>query len=272
MRRGLFLPPFGEAADPGFLASLAAEAERAGWDGVFLWDHLRFPGVENILDPWIALAAIASATQRIRLGQMVTPLPRRSPWVVARQAAALDILSRGRMVLGVGLGDPQGDEFATFGEELDLRTRAGMLDEALELIPQLLTGAELEHTGTHYQLSRTSFRPAAVQQPLPIWVAARWPNRAPVRRAARFQGVFAIQLERPEELLALRALLAEFGQISDHFDVVVAQPPGTDPRPWQEAGATWLLDWFAPQDLRREDLQLRVSGGPGSWPAPSAVG
>ncbi|MFZ0995154.1 MAG: LLM class flavin-dependent oxidoreductase [Candidatus Dormiibacterota bacterium] len=263
MRRGLFLPPFGEAADPGFLASLAADAEAVGWDGVFLWDHLRFPGVDNILDPWIALAAIASATERIRLGQMVTPLPRRRPWVVARQAAALDILSGGRMVLGVGLGDPEGGEFASFGEELDLRVRAEMLDESLELIPKLLTGAEVEHRGAHYQLSRTSFRPAALQRPLPIWVAARWPNRAPVRRAARFQGVFAIQMERPEELLALRELLAGFGQTSDQFDLVVAQPPGTDPEPWREAGITWFLDWFSPYDLRRDDLRRRVSAGPG---------
>jgi alkanesulfonate monooxygenase SsuD/methylene tetrahydromethanopterin reductase-like flavin-dependent oxidoreductase (luciferase family) len=263
VRRGLFLPPFGEAADPRFLASLAVQAESVGWDGVFLWDHLRYPGVDDILDPWIALAAIASATERIRLGQMVTPLPRRRPWVVARQAAALDILSQGRMVLGVGLGDTQGGEFAAFGEELDLRTRARMLDEALELIPHLLAGEEVEHASAHYQLSRTSFKPAAVQQPLPIWVAARWPNRPPVQRAARLQGVFAIQLERPQELLALRELLAECGQSSDQFEVVVAQPPGTDPRPWQQAGATWLLDWFEPHDLRRDDLRLRVSAGPG---------
>jgi alkanesulfonate monooxygenase SsuD/methylene tetrahydromethanopterin reductase-like flavin-dependent oxidoreductase (luciferase family) len=263
VRRGLFLPPFGEAADPGFLASLSAEAEAVGWDGVFLWDHLRFSGVDNILDPWIALAAIASATKRIRLGQMVTPLPRRRPWVVARQAAALDILSRGRMVLGVGLGDPMGGEFASFGEELDLRTRAAMLEEALDLIPRLLTGDQVEHTGPHYHISRTAFRPAAVQQPLPIWVAARWPNRAPVRRSARFQGVFAIQLERPEGILALRELLVEFGQSSDKFEVVVAQPPGTDPGPWQEAGATWLLDWFSPYDMRRDDLRRSVSAGPG---------
>jgi alkanesulfonate monooxygenase SsuD/methylene tetrahydromethanopterin reductase-like flavin-dependent oxidoreductase (luciferase family) len=263
VRRGLFLPPFGEAADPGFLASLAAEAEAAGWDGVFLWDHLRFPGVDNILDPWIALAAIASATKRIRLGQMVTPLPRRRPWVVARQTAALDLLSRGRMVLGVGLGDPEGGEFAAFGEELDLRVRAEMMEESLELIPQLLSGSQVEHSGIHYQLSRTEFRPAALQRPLPIWVAARWPNRAPVRRAARFQGVFAIQLERPEELLSLRELLAEFGQSSDQFELVIAQPPGTDPGPWREAGASWLLDWFGPLELRRDDLQRTVSAGPG---------
>jgi alkanesulfonate monooxygenase SsuD/methylene tetrahydromethanopterin reductase-like flavin-dependent oxidoreductase (luciferase family) len=263
VRRGLFLPPFGEAADPGFLASLSAEAETVGWDGVFLWDHLRFPGVDDILDPWIALAAIASATERIRLGQMVTPLPRRRPWMVARQAAALDILSQGRMVLGVGLGDPQGGEFAALGEELDLRVRAEMLDESLELIPRLLAGAEVEHTGAHYQLSRTAFRPAALQQPLPIWVAARWPKRAPVRRAARFQGVFAIQLDRPEELLALRDLLDEFGQTSEQFDLVVAQPPGTEPGPWQEAGASWLLDWFDPLHLHRDDLRRRVSAGPG---------
>ncbi len=263
MHRGLFLPPFGEAADPGFLASLAAQAEAVGWDGIFLWDHLRFPGIENILDPWIALAAIASATERIRLGQMVTPLPRRRPWVLARQVAALDILSQGRMVFGAGVGDTRGGEFAAFDEELDLRKRARMLDETLELISQLLTGNEVEHAGEFYQLSRTSFRPAAVQQPLPIWLATRWPNRAPLRRAARFQGVFVIQLDRPQEMRELRELLIEFGQTSDEFEVVVAQPPGTDPDPWEGAGATWLLDWLSPHDLRRSELELSVAAGPG---------
>jgi alkanesulfonate monooxygenase SsuD/methylene tetrahydromethanopterin reductase-like flavin-dependent oxidoreductase (luciferase family) len=160
------------------------------------------------------------------------------------------------------LGDSQGGEFASFGEELDLRTRAAMLDEALDLISRLLTGDEVEHAGAHFQLRRTAFRPAAVQQPLPIWVAARWPNKAPVRRSARFQGVFAIQVERPEELVALRELLTEFGQSSDQFEVVVAQPPGTDPGPWQAAGATWLLDWFSPYEMRREDLRRSVSAGP----------
>lgn len=262
MRRGLFLPPFGEAADPGYLAALAGQAEAVGWDGIFLWDHLRYAEIDDILDPWIALAAIASATERIRLGQMVTPLARRRPWVVARQAAALDLLSQGRMVLGVGLGDRYGGELAAFGEELDLRIRAQMLDEALALIPALLAGEPVEHSGEHYQLTRTWFRPAALQRPLPIWVAARWPNRAPVRRAARFQGVFAIQLERPQELRALRALLAELGQTSERFEVVVAQPPGTDPAPWEQAGATWLLDWFEPYGLKRRELERRIAAGP----------
>jgi alkanesulfonate monooxygenase SsuD/methylene tetrahydromethanopterin reductase-like flavin-dependent oxidoreductase (luciferase family) len=263
VRRGLFLPPFGEAADPRFLAALAAQAESVGWDGIFLWDHLSYSGVEDILDPWIALAAIACATGRIRLGQMVTPLPRRRPWVVARQVAALDILSQGRMVLGVGVGDVLGGEFADFGEELDLRTRARMVDEALEFIPSLLAGDPVEYSGEHYQLGRTSFRPAAIQRPLPIWVASRWPNRAPLRRAVRFQGVFVIQLERPQELVALRGLLDDLGQSSDQFEVVVARPPGTDLKPWEEAGATWLLDWFAPYDLRRNELHSRISAGPG---------
>ena len=80
LRSGLFFPAFDELADPALVARLAAEAEDAGWDGFFLWDHLhwREPVVE-VADPWITLAAIAGATERIRLGPMVTPLARRRP-------------------------------------------------------------------------------------------------------------------------------------------------------------------------------------------------
>ncbi|MGH7691467.1 MAG: LLM class flavin-dependent oxidoreductase [Candidatus Dormibacteria bacterium] len=263
MHRGLFVPPFGEASDPHFLASLAAEAEDAGWDGIFLWDHLRYADVSEILDPWIGLAAIASATKRIRFGQMVTPLARRRPWIVARQAAALDVLSHGRMILGVGLGDIKGGEFAAFGEELDIPARARKFDEALELIPPLLAGATVERLAGNYHIARTAFRPAAVQRPLPIWVAARWPNRAPLRRAARHQGAFVIQLDDASELIQLNETLAAFRATRGPFDIVLAVPPGTDAEPWERGGATWLLTRFDPHRLRRREIHALVVSGPG---------
>jgi hypothetical protein len=119
----LFLPLFDGLADPAVVASLSAEAEAVGWHGVFVWDHVRWrePVVE-VADPWITLAAIATATERLRLGTMVTPLARRRPVKVARETATLDRLSRGRLTLGVGLGSDQfGSELSKTGEQLDDR-------------------------------------------------------------------------------------------------------------------------------------------------------
>ena len=132
MRFAINLPNFGAYADPRLLAELAHEAEESGWDGLFLWDHVQYfvPAQRvPLADPWIALAAVALATRRIRLGPMVTPLPRRRPWQVARQCVTLDHLSGGRLILGVGLGDPAPTEFAAFGEDTDPRRRAERLDE-----------------------------------------------------------------------------------------------------------------------------------------------
>ena len=136
MRSGLWLPLFEELADPGVVASLAAEAEERGWHGVFVWDQLRWrEPIQRVADPWITLAAIAAATEQVRLGPMVTPLARRRPAKVARETATLDRLSGGRLILGVGLGgDRFAGEFSKTGEELDDRVRGEMLDEALEIL------------------------------------------------------------------------------------------------------------------------------------------
>jgi len=151
MRSGLFLPIFDALADPGVVARLAVEAEEAGWDGVFVWDHVRWrEPVLEVADAWITLAAIAAATQAIRLGPMVTPLARRRPVKVARESATLDRLSRGRLTLGVGLGsDRSGKELSITGEELDDRRRAGMLDEALEILAAAWSGEPVHHRGQH---------------------------------------------------------------------------------------------------------------------------
>ena len=110
MRSGLWLPLFEELADPGAVARLAAEAEERGWHGVFVWDHVRWrEPIREVADPWITLTAIATATERVMLGPMVTPLARRRPAKVARETATLDRLSGGRLILGIGLGS---DRFA----------------------------------------------------------------------------------------------------------------------------------------------------------------
>src|SRR5207244_6229353 len=136
-------------------AALARDAEAAGWDGVLLCDHLtaRWQGhSEPIADPWIGLAAIAAATERVLIGPMVTPLPRRRPWQLASETVTLDALSNGRLVLGVGLGTVDAQNFAPFGEEPDLATRGRMLDESLEVLTGLWRGQPLTHEGERYRV------------------------------------------------------------------------------------------------------------------------
>ncbi len=233
MKRGIFIAPFDELSEPGVVADLAARAEQRGWDGFFLWDHVAYRApVTALADPWITMAAIAMRTERIVTGPLVTPLPRRRIHQLARETVTLDRLSGGRLVLGVGVGSERTGEFdpARFGEEGDMKARAKLLDDGLE---QLLAywGGE--------------FEPRPLDR-IPIWVAARWPNRKPLRRAARHDGVFPIDLPGPEELKEVLAQLDRPG------DVVVTNPAGTDPAPWAEAGATWCLTGFGPQPTRRE--------------------
>jgi alkanesulfonate monooxygenase SsuD/methylene tetrahydromethanopterin reductase-like flavin-dependent oxidoreductase (luciferase family) len=142
MRSGLWLPLFEELADPCVVARLASEAEELGWHGLFVWDQMRWrEPIRHVADPWITLAAVAAATERLKLGPMVTPLPRRRPAKVARETATLDGLSGGRLILGVGLGGDQfAAEFSKTGEQVDDRVRGEMLDEALEILTRAWSG------------------------------------------------------------------------------------------------------------------------------------
>jgi alkanesulfonate monooxygenase SsuD/methylene tetrahydromethanopterin reductase-like flavin-dependent oxidoreductase (luciferase family) len=266
VRHGLFFPPFDALADPRLLARLAAEAEEAGWDGVFLWDHMLYtPPVERILDPWICLAAMATTTHRVLLGPMVTPLARRRPAVVARQAVTLDLLSGGRLVLGFGLGDDGGlGEMTRFGEEVTPAGRAERLDEGLEVLRSLLSGDPVEHRGPHYTAAGVTFRPRPHRpEGIPIWLGARWPNRAPVRRAARYDGVFAIQITDPDQVGGLKQMAAQAGADLEHFDVVVQATPADDPKPWADAGVTWWLTQLGPYGLEVDEVRRIVAAGPG---------
>ena len=203
MRLGLYIPPFDELADPALVARLCAEAEEAGWDGVFVWDQVRWrEPVVDVADPQITLAAIASATERIRLGPMVTPLARRRPAKVARETATLDRLSDGRLTLGVGLGsDRFAREYSITGEEVDDRKRAAMLDEALEILQAAWSGELVQHRGEHYTVDAMRFLPRPVQRPgPPIWAAGFYGNKRPLRRAIRYQGFFPVGLEHPDQL------------------------------------------------------------------------
>ena len=200
MRYALSVPNFGDFAEPDVTIGLARDAEAAGWDAFFLWDHVLARNGNVVADPWTLLAAIAVSTERIRLGTMVTPLPRRRPWQVVRQIVTLDHLSGGRAVLGVGLGFPPKEEFELFGEPGDARVRAEMLDEALDVVTGLMSGLPFSYDGRHFRLDGVEFAPRPVQSPrVPIWVAGAWPARPPFRRAARYDGVVPIAKDANDE-------------------------------------------------------------------------
>jgi alkanesulfonate monooxygenase SsuD/methylene tetrahydromethanopterin reductase-like flavin-dependent oxidoreductase (luciferase family) len=249
-RFGLSLPIFGELADPRVVADVAARAEARGWDGVFVWDHLFYSApVREVADPWVTLAAIAVATERVRLGPMVTPLARRRPVKVAKETATLDVLSGGRLTLGVGLGSEKHGEFAAFGEDDDARVRASLLDDALAFLDAAWAGEPVGAGGV-------TLLPAPVQRPRPpVWVAGRWPHRAPLRRAARWDAFFPVDVPSPDALAAYvdGVTLA---------DVVVDGDAATDPRPWFAAGATWWLTTFSPFDVTLADVRAAVDAGP----------
>jgi alkanesulfonate monooxygenase SsuD/methylene tetrahydromethanopterin reductase-like flavin-dependent oxidoreductase (luciferase family) len=262
---GLFLPLFDELADPALVARLAVAAEDAGWDGVFVWDHVnwREPIVE-VADPWITLSAIAVATRRVRVGPMITPLARRRPVKVARETATLDRLSDGRLTLGVGLGnDEAGRELSATGEECDDRRRARMLDEALLILADAWSGEPVHHRGEHYTVDGLRLLPRPVQRPgIPVWVGGMHGRRAPLRRAARHQGFVAANLESPDQLAELVADLTALRESDSPYDIAVALEPGDDPTPYVAAGATWWLVGVPADAARAELIRAIIRDGP----------
>jgi len=270
------VPNVGTASHPETLAKLALEAEKSGWDGFFLWNHLvewdkRFP----IYDTFTSLAAIALKTSRIRLGTTVTPLPRLKPWEVARQTVALDHLSHGRMILGVGLGAKESCDYERFGESADNKILAEKLDESLDIINGLWTGRPFSYRGKHYRIQKTSFLPRPAQKPrIPIWVGGFWPRKGPFKRAAKWDGVIPLKL--PEELLESEDLRTITNYFRKHharkakFDFVnIGWTAGTNRdrdrekvAPFIEAGMTWWLESLYAKRDSPEKMRKRIRLGP----------
>jgi len=266
MRHGLSLAPFGELADPRVVADLATDAERAGFDGFFVWDHMyRTEPFRPVADPWIVLSAVATATETVRLGPLVTPVARRRPQKLARETTSLDQLSGGRLVLGVGLGVNTGGELTRFGEEDDARARGDRLDEGLELLCRLWSGEAVTHDGPHFTCDDVRFEPRPLQQPrIPIWVAAPSGRPRPIRRAARYDGICTDAT--PEEAPALLDRIRRERGGLDGFDVVVSGRPGRRPDGWEAAGATWWITAF-PDPVDPEVVAGVIADGPVSSPS-----
>ncbi len=191
MRYAVGVPNVGDYGDPRLLVELARDAEAAGWDAVLLWDHVAYRRRGwPVADPIVTLTAVAAATSRVRIGTLAAAIPRRRPWKLARETATLDVLSGGRLILGVGLGSQADEEYTAFGEDGDVHARAARLDEGLAILTGLWTGAPYSHDGRAYRVAENVFLPRPVQLPrIPVWIAGRWPNRPPFRRAAHWDGV-----------------------------------------------------------------------------------
>lgn len=277
MRYALNLPAFGEFADAHALAALAREAEEAGWDGFFLWDHLQAEVGVPVADPWIALSAIALQTQRIRIGPLVTPLPRRRPWKLARETATLDRLCGGRLIMGVGIGgDSWFHEYSTFDEPTDDKTHATQLDEGLDVLTGLWSGQPFHYEGQHYTVRDAHFLPSPLQSPrIPIWVSGIWPHKAPLRRAARWDGICPIvdgRTIQPEEVRDMLTYIRQHRPVDAPFDVVVAGYVGhlapTEAenllKRYAEAGVTWWQEGFLGNDTLA-DVRARIRQGPPTY-------
>ena len=300
LQRGLAVPCFAE--DPMELARLGIEAERAGFDGFFLWDHMVFSNTGEgppIVDPWLVLAVVAASTTRMRLGTMITPVPRRRPWQLARETTTLDRLSNGRLILGVGIGSPAYGDFGIFHEPSGERERAELLDEGLDVLAGLWSGEKFSYQGSHFTVDPVRFTPTPVQRPrIPVWVGGVLPAARPIARAGRWDGMVPIRfaggsLVRPSaaDIAETAATIAAArgsataaagnaaaGQASGpagqaagpaaDYDMVVwaeiAAEPAKVPEiavPYQASGATWWIETAKPEPRWWEGVQERVARG-----------
>ncbi|MFI9257956.1 LLM class flavin-dependent oxidoreductase [Streptomyces sioyaensis] len=284
MRFSVNIPNFGDFADPRNVATVATAAEQAGWDGLFVWDHVlhRQHQGRPFGDPWMLLTAAALATSRIRLGTLLTPVPRYRPQQLARQVATLDHLSGGRVIFAAGLGGPIEDEYGSFGDTEEPRLLGERLDEGLELLRRFWSGEPVDHHGRHYEVRDVTLLPATVQRPCPpVWIGGFWPRRPPMRRAARWDGAVPLfETARHGHVPDVAEVRDLIDYVRQHrrpgserpFDFVLggATPPDAAKAkdvigPLHDAGATW---WDERQVQTGPDLDRlppvlrRIEAGP----------
>jgi len=277
INHGIAVPCFGD--DTAGLIELGVEVERAGFDAYFLWDHMVFSNSGEgppIVDPWLVLAVVASRTSRIKLGTMVTPVPRRRPWQLARETTTLDLISGGRVILGVGIGSPDYGDFGLLGEPADRRVRGELLDEGLEILAGLWSGERFSYQGRHFHIDPVRFTPAPVQRPrIPVWVAGVLPNRRPIERAAKWDGFVPIRFDaaglvRPSvrDFAEVGAQIGDLRGGTEGYDLAVwaevADAPGQVAElaaGYQEAGATWWIETARPGARWWPGVQARVAAG-----------
>ncbi|MFW9915279.1 MAG: LLM class flavin-dependent oxidoreductase, partial [Candidatus Thorarchaeota archaeon] len=220
---GIYIANHGLTSNPQDYIKLAKSGEEFGWDGFFLWDHVFLPWApdQDVLDSWILLSAIAIQTNKITIGTTVTPLARRRPMIIAREAITIDRLSSGRFILGVGLGGTA--ELRALGEEENRKIRGDMLDESLEILKGLWSGKPFTFDGTHFKIKEpVKFNP---EGNIKIWVGGTWPNKRPFRRAAKYDGIFPLKAGSdpslyPQDYQEILSYIRKYRKSLDSFDVV----------------------------------------------------
>ena len=269
-----FVLPYGDAKTT---AELCYEAEQAGWDGFFVWEPVWG------IDAWVCLTAAAMRTERIRLGTMLTPISRMRPWKLASESATLDNLSHGRVIISIGLGAID-NGFKEFGEIIDRKIRAELLDEGLDILTGLWKGQPFSHTGKHYKISPASFYPPPppVQKPrIPIWVVGGWPKMKSMQRVVHYDGILpnvfdekgTIRTATPKDIQAISDYIKEHRTATTPFDIVVeGKTPGNDPakaqaiiEAWEKNGATWWIEerWNSMDHPNRTEVfRQRIQQGP----------
>jgi alkanesulfonate monooxygenase SsuD/methylene tetrahydromethanopterin reductase-like flavin-dependent oxidoreductase (luciferase family) len=281
LRHGLYIQTFGDLADPRVIAGLAADAERAGWDGLFVYDHIFFGNAPTV-DPWITLAACATRTERLVLGPMIVPLARRHPAKVAHEVAALVRLAGARVVVGVGLGviydfRPSGDLGGNGRAQHSRR-----LDLHLQIVRGLLDGTlvDLEDDDGVEPIRFKGRLAAPPAEHVPVWSAVTWDRstgvvrgagggEGPLQRAGRVDGLFPVAFPwdaeapiDPDELDAVLESARARGVPlrREGYDVVACGRGELMPvERCVAAGATWRLEFL---DGDPEDARGRVRAGP----------
>jgi alkanesulfonate monooxygenase SsuD/methylene tetrahydromethanopterin reductase-like flavin-dependent oxidoreductase (luciferase family) len=278
VRYAVGLPNVGEFGDPRILVELGVAAEEHGWHAVYVWDHLLYHDLHHdadwpVANPTVVISALAARTSRIRIGVLMTALPRRRVQTVARETSSLDVLSGGRLLFGAALGSVDA-EYSAFGEDADLRVRAARLDESLETLTALWSGERVARRGVHVVADGVRMLPTPVQRPrIPIWCAGRWPNRAGFRRAARWDGAMptfkypkTVPVPAADFAEVVDFLRAERGGL-DGFDIAVegtttATNAAGVIEPYAAAGLTWWVEAFGWWRGGVADARTRIAAGP----------
>jgi hypothetical protein len=276
MKFGLNATNFGKTfGNPKLAVELIEEAEKAGWDGFFLWDHILYPESKaSVVDPFITLTAAAVRTNRIFLGTAVTPLPRRKPTKLARECVTLDHISNGRLILGVGLGVPE--ELRLIGEETSSKLLARMIAEQIKILNGLWSGEEFSFNGEFYNIEEVTFLPKPVQQPrIKLWGAGTWPNLGPFKRAVYLDGIIPVKagFDRPltlEEWEQIIEYLKSEKELSENYDMArVYFFTGEDKQTeldnlkrFEEIGINWWIDSVSDWTGDTETIREVIREGP----------
>ncbi|MQG39115.1 MAG: LLM class flavin-dependent oxidoreductase [SAR202 cluster bacterium] len=273
MKFGIDIPNFEPFHNLEVIKQLAIEAEHYEWDGFFIWDHMWLGMDIAFVDPWVALTVIATVTKSIRFGTMVTPIPRRRPWKLARETVSIDVLSNGRLILGVGSGWPPELEFAPFSETVDNAKRGETLDEGLDVLTGLWKGQPFSYEGRYFNINEVTFKPTPVQTPrIPIWIGGMWPNKKPFIRASKWDGVFPISKSEkpvsPKEIIEIKSFICRQSHPKQQYDIVAAGISNKNTKEqnvllksYKKAGATWWIESLEQCKTPEDALQI-IKNGP----------